>query len=83
MPRFQFNVYDGNDSLDTEGTDLPDLRTAQIEAIAMAGGILRERARFIRLDDDWRMEVTDDTGLILFRLDFQIVGSAAISGQKK
>ena len=40
MPRFHFNVRDGSDLPDTDGTELPDLRTARHEAVKLAGRLL-------------------------------------------
>ena len=56
MPRYFFHVYDGYSSLDQDGTELPDIYTAQAEAIRTSGEILRDiGAQF--WDDpsgDWR-----------------------------
>jgi hypothetical protein len=40
MPRFHFNVRDGSDLRDRDGTELPDLRTARREAVKLAGRLL-------------------------------------------
>ena len=77
MPRFHFNVYDGVCVLDTEGTELPDWQAARLEAIRYAGALLVDDAQHVAHGQDWRMEVTDDTGLVLFRLDFIVMASAA------
>jgi hypothetical protein len=80
MPRFFFNVYDGIDAPDREGTDLPDWSAGREEAIRLAGELLRDSAKQMALGEDWRMEVTDEAGLILFRLDFTVMTSPAVSG---
>jgi hypothetical protein len=77
MPRYHFNIHDGVDIRDDTGTELPNPRAAQIEAIAYAGALLRDSAKSIRLGADWHVEVTDHSGLILLRLDFHITGRAA------
>ena len=79
MPRFFFHVHDGESKIDTEGCELPSWKHAQIQAITFAGEFIRDRARLLKLGEDWSMEVTDETGLILFHLDFQISGSSAIA----
>lgn len=78
MPRFHFNVYDGLSQLDREGQELAGWEEARLEAIRLAGAILRDEAKRIALGEDWRMEVTDETGLVLFRLDFTVMGSPAV-----
>ena len=79
MSRYHFNVYDGVTSIDKEGTVLPNWRTARIEAVRLAGQLLEAKASKFNLDEDWRMEVTDSLGLILFRLDFTLIESSVIS----
>jgi hypothetical protein len=81
MPRFHFNVYDGKSIIDEEGTALPNWQAARIEAISLAGNILRDEAHRIALGEDWRIEVTDHTGLILFQMTFQVVEAPVILNQ--
>ena len=68
MPRFYFNVHDGKSSLDVIGAELPDWDAARVEALRFMGEILKENAPHIALDEDWRLEVTDSTGLTLFQV---------------
>ena len=75
MPRYFFNVFDGRDYRDTEGTVFLDSQTAQTHAIRYAGECLADHAKRLALGEDWRMEVTDDQGLILFRLDFHVTAA--------
>ena len=72
MPRFHCNVYDGADRPDLVGVELPDLETARLEAIRLAGSILREEAQRVARGDDWRIEVTDSAGTALFRMTFKV-----------
>jgi hypothetical protein len=81
MPRFHLNVHDGKSIIDEEGTELPDWQTARIEAIHLAGNILRDAAQSIALGEDWCIEVTDHTGLILFQMTFQVVEAPVIPNQ--
>lgn len=77
MPRFHFNIYDGVSLPDPHGTELPDWHSARIEAIRLSGEIVREDAKRLALGQDWHMEVTDNAGLVLFRLDFSIMEAPA------
>ena len=70
MPRFFFHVVDGFSTLDTDGTDLPDIYTAQAQAIRMAGEILRDMGARFWNGTEWRMEVADEGGQTLFVLRF-------------
>jgi hypothetical protein len=78
MPRYHFNVFDGLGTPDFDGTELPNRQAARREAIRLAGALLEQEAERLRLGEDWRMEVTDHMGLILFRLDFIVVEAPAM-----
>lgn len=77
MPRFHFNVYDGRDTIDKDGSELLDDREARREAIRLSGAILEETGDKLQLGEEWCMEVTDDAGSLLFRLEFTIVEGPA------
>jgi hypothetical protein len=79
VPRYHFNVYDGVVLLDKKGVELPEIMFARREAIRYAGVLLEEGARLESLGSEWRMEVADEAGLILFRLDFFVTPSAAVT----
>lgn len=80
MPRFHFNVYDGIEILDKLGVELPSITYARREAIRYAGGLLEDGARKDSLGSEWRMEITDESGLVLFRLDFLVTDAPVLSG---
>jgi hypothetical protein len=69
VPRFYFNIEDGKKIEDHEGTELPDVAAARTESIALAGALLKDAARYWD-GTDWRMTVTDDTGVVVFMLRF-------------
>ena len=62
MPRYFFHVYDGYSSTDDEGTELPDIYTAQAEAIRMSGEILRDMGAKFWNGTEWSLEVADGAG---------------------
>jgi hypothetical protein len=68
MPRFYFNVHDGKSGLDVIGTELPDWAAARVEAIRCMGEMMKDNAAHVVLGEDWWIEVTDSTGLILFQV---------------
>lgn len=79
MPRYHFNIYDGETTLDRDGTQLSGPEDARRESIRVASDLLRSEAVKAHLDADWRVEVTDGRGMILFRIDILMRGSAALS----
>jgi hypothetical protein len=78
VPRFHFNVCDGVNLPDREGTELSDYAEARVEAMRLAGEILKNTAHRLALGEDWHMEVTNERGLVLFRLTFQVVEAPAV-----
>ena len=77
MPRYIFRVHDGRETPDSENLDLPDIEAARIEAIQLAGDLLRQCATRFTPGADWRVSVMDPTGLILLTLDLALSHSAA------
>ena len=72
MPRYFFHLHDGVSVMDWEGTDLPDIYTAQSQAIRTTGEMLRDLGARVWEDGDWRLEVADDRGRVLFVLHFWV-----------
>ena len=70
MPRYHFNVYDGIALPDHEGTELPNLDAARREALKVAEGLITSPARREDLGEEWRLEITNEAGVLLFRMDF-------------
>ena len=79
MPVYHFNVQDGSNIPDPDGTELPDLDTARNEAVKLAGRLLMDQPKTFWEGSEWHVEVTDDTGLLLFRLDFTASEAPLIS----
>lgn len=70
MPRFFFNVVDGYDQRDLDGTELPDLDTARAEAIRLSGEILKEMGIEFWHHTDWNLIVEGEGREALFTLRF-------------
>ena len=70
MPRYFFNVHDGKDIEDTEGTVLSDEGDARKQAIVTAAEILRSEATSLWPNEVWEMKVTDATGRCFLTLRF-------------
>ena len=68
MPRYFFNHAGDGYPPDDEGLDLPDLGAARIEATCFAAERLRDRPQYAWDDMDFRIEVTDGDGLLLFTI---------------
>ena len=71
MPRYFFHVHDGQDIIDHEGTDLPSEAQAKSQAVVMSGRLIMEMGdEFWKSGQEWRLEVTNQTGTKLFELKF-------------
>ena len=79
MPRYFFHVKDGCSVRDDEGTELPDIYTAQAEAIRMSGEILRDMGAKFWNGTEWSLEVADGRGESLFVLRFSAEEKPALT----
>jgi hypothetical protein len=78
LPRYFFNVHDGRSRLDREGTELPDLKTVREEAVRFAAGLLADHSDEFWQGDEWVLEVADEEGLVLFKLQFVATVAASV-----
>jgi hypothetical protein len=71
MPRFYFHIIQGGERIeDTEGSDLPNLAAARIEAIDSAREIAAHHARQGHYPDGQVFEISDDEGKIVLKMPF-------------
>lgn len=61
-------MADGSRERDEEGTELPDHNAARREAIKFAGAVLNDQPDVLWDSRDFRVEVTDEAGLMLFTI---------------
>lgn len=78
MPRFFFHAHDGTTVLDEEGTVLPDLEAARKLAVRFAGDLLRDLGRDLEDGEDWKIDVADEHGLILFTILLAALDAPAV-----
>jgi len=70
MHRYFFYVIDGRSIIDNEGSELAGLKEARVEAIQLAGAILRDEGDKFWKDEEWYMDVTDATRQSVLKLRF-------------
>jgi hypothetical protein len=71
MPRYFFNITQGKlPRKADEGMDLPNDEAAWEEATTACGEMIKELDGELKAGPEWRMEVTDETGAIVYRLRF-------------
>lgn len=70
MPRYFFDIADGQDLPDDQGSVHADLNAARHEAIRYSGEVLREMPERFWNAEEWRMTVSDANRIPLFVLKF-------------
>jgi hypothetical protein len=68
MPRYFFSTGGGEREVDEEGLDLRDHAAARVAAIKHAGTIMENEPDVLWDGRDFRVEVADDRGLLLFTI---------------
>lgn len=73
MPRFYFNLSDGNrwNDRDDLGQELPDQQAAWAIAIRYASDSLRDLDGDLQPDTDWRLEVRTEDGARVFQVSIR------------
>jgi hypothetical protein len=72
MPRYNIELRTDDrvwETLVLEKDDHTDLRT---ELAGFVGEMLRDHAKQIWADEEWRIDVTDERGLILYVMEIQV-----------
>jgi hypothetical protein len=77
VPRFHFNVHDGRSELDKDGTELPSPEAAHLTTLQLAGAILKDEAHRQRLGETWRVEVVNEAGTIICRIEVSLSDPSA------
>lgn len=80
MCLYQFQVFDGRSEVSPDTVELPTIDAARREGIRRAGASLVLDAHTLSPDHNWRLDVTDDRGMLLFRYDFTMTVSPAARG---
>ncbi len=77
MTRYFFNVRDGVDRIDDEGTELAGMPEARRAAMQICSELLRRDEPVFWEDPNWQLEVTDALGLVLFTVYISAMDSLA------
>lgn len=78
MPFYNFEVRTPSHVLITQGAELEDSTAARVEAAKRIGALLHDHAGQVWIDQDWQMDVTDESGLILYSICVSAIKSSAI-----
>ncbi|MGF6431299.1 DUF6894 family protein [Bradyrhizobium elkanii] len=68
MPRYFFHIQHGKRDPDEIGMDLQDIDAAWKEGTVTAGRFLQDLDGTLKPGQEWRMEITDETGDLIWVL---------------
>lgn len=70
MPRYFFDIKDGTEFIDEDGSEWPDLAAARLEAVRYSAEVLKEMPERFWNSELWTMTVSDARRELLFTLKF-------------
>lgn len=70
MPHYFFDIVDGEDLPDLNGSEHANLAAARVESIRYSGEVLREMPERFWNAEEWTMTVSDAKRIPLFTLKF-------------
>jgi hypothetical protein len=77
MAKFNIELRTESHVSETLEVEMKDLTALRVEVARFVGEMLREHASQIWADEDWRIDVTDQKGLILYIMQIQAMCSPA------
>lgn len=80
MPVYNINVRTESHIATTLRAERETLADLRIEMARFVGELLKEHAALIWQDQDWQVDVTDESGLILYVLHVSAADTAATRG---
>lgn len=78
MPRYFFQVAGGNHILDVDGRNFPNASAARMEGVRFAGEILRDMPTLLYETAFLKIDVTDESGRVLFQVLVTTLGDEAL-----
>lgn len=83
MPRYNIEVRTASHVATSVPIEAADLTALRIELAKLVGELLKDHAMQIWVDEDWRVDVTDESGLILFVMEVSASNTAATRPLRK
>jgi hypothetical protein len=80
MARYNIQLRTESHVANALQVDRDDLTALRIELARFVGELLKDHAEQIWVDEDWRVDVTDEAGLILYVMEISASDSAATMG---
>jgi hypothetical protein len=80
MPVYNINVRTASHIADTHPVDKANLTEVRVEMARFVGELLKDHADLIWKDQEWQVDVSDASGLILYVLRLTASDTAATRG---
>lgn len=77
MPSFNINIRTQSHIADTLPVQTDDHTALRIELARFVGELLKDHAELIWVDEDWQIDVSDESGLILYVLNISAMRAPA------
>ena len=77
MPQYNIQLRTDERVWETLQVESEDQGALRLEVARFVGELLRDHADKIWIDQEWRVDVTDPTGLILFVMHLMVTNAAA------
>ncbi len=77
MPQSSINLRTASSIADSWPVERDDLTALRVELARFVGEMLKDHANQIWADEDWRVDVTDEKGLILYVMHVSATDTAA------
>lgn len=83
MARYNIELRTQDRVWETLTVEKEDHTALRQEVARFMGELLRDHADQIWVDEEWRLDVTDERGLILFVMHLFVTNSAALSAPRR
>ncbi len=83
MPSFNIELRNAERIWETLEIEAVDHTALRIEVAQFIGELLKEHAQQIWLDQEWRVDVTDHNGMIIFIMHLFVTDSAALNAPRR
>jgi hypothetical protein len=82
MPVYNINIRTESHIADTVRVDREDHAGLRLELASFVGELLKDHAGQIWVDEDWQIDVSDESGLILYVMQISALKTAATAHEK-
>jgi hypothetical protein len=80
MPAYNINIRTASHIADTVKVEKDDLTALRLEMAKFVGELLKDHAGILWEDKDWQIDVSDESGLILYVINVIASETAATAG---